>query len=98
MEELTRRIADVVNTAGVENRQDLREYAIELLKEQTERSDAPSAPSKATNAGFNPLGIALLLGLVSLPLLLLFAPVGLAMFALAGVIGLWGLLATLFHR
>lgn len=92
-------MADTVNRAGVEDRQALREYAIELLKEETELSDAQPAPSSVTNAAsFNPLGLALLLGLVSLPLLLLFTPVGLAMFAVAGVMGLWGLAATLVRR
>jgi hypothetical protein len=104
VEDLTRRIADVVNSAGVERRQDLREYAIDLLKEETERSDAvpisssssPSAPVRE----FNPLAIALLLVLVSVPLLfsIVFAYVGFAVLVVAGLMGAWGVLTILFRR
>jgi hypothetical protein len=101
VEELTHRIAEVVNSAGAENRQDLREYALGLLKEETELTDASPAPADGPNApSFNPLAIALLLVLVSLPLLLsiVFAPVGFAILAVAGLMGAWGVLATLFRR
>jgi VIT1/CCC1 family predicted Fe2+/Mn2+ transporter len=101
VEDLTRRIAEVVNSAGAESRQDLREYAIGLLKEETELTDAaPGSVDSAHAPSFNPLAIALLLVLVSLPLLLsiVFAPVGLAVLALAGLMGLWGVLATVFRR
>ena len=101
IEELTRQIAAVVKSAGAESRQDLRDYAIGLLKEETESLAAPPAPVEITDASrFNPLAIAMLLGLVAIPLLLsiVFFPVGLAVLVLAALMGLWGLLATLFSR
>ena len=99
VEELTRQIAEVVNSAGEESRQNLREYAIGLLKEETERDDAPGAPSNQTHAAqFSPLAFAILLGLVSLPILLLFAPLGLGLFGVAVVMGTWGVLDALFRR
>ena len=101
IEELTRQIAAVVGRAGVESRQDLRDYAIGLLKEETEFAEAPVAPAEITDASrFNPLAIALLLVLVALPLLLsiVFFPVGLAVLALAAIMGGWGVLATVFSR
>ena len=99
IEELTRQIAELVNGAGTERRQDLREYAIELLRERTEVGDAPRTGSAVgTVDRTNPLGMAILLGLVSLPLLFLFLPVGLTMLAVAVVMGLWGILATIFRR
>jgi hypothetical protein len=99
VEELTRQLADVVHSAGVEGRQDLRDYAIGLLKEETEFAEAPSAQAaRPASSASNPLGIALLLGLVSLPLLLIFAPVGLTMLAVAVVLGVWGIVLGLFHR
>ena len=99
VESLTRQIADVIKSAGSENRQDLREYALELLKEETEAGEpaARSAPPRR-NAGSNPLGIALLVGAVGLPLLALFPPVGLAMLAVAVVLAAWGVLAVMFRR
>jgi len=100
VEDLARRLAEVVNTAGPESRQDLREYAIGLLKEETERDDVPAAASTTqTHAPqFSPLAFAILIGLVSLPLVLLFPPLGLGLFGMAVVMGIWGLIDTFFHR
>ena len=100
VEELTRRIADLVNTAGVESRQSLREYAVDLLKEETERDDAAptSSTEKHATNNFSPLAFAILIGLVSLPLILLFAPLGLGLFGMAVVMGIWGLIDTFVRR
>jgi hypothetical protein len=99
VEDLTRRVADIINTAGADQKQDLREYALDLLKEQTEIVEAPEAPSRGTSRSrTNPIGMALLLGAVALPLLLLFAPVGLTLLAVAAVMGLWGVVQTLIRR
>jgi hypothetical protein len=99
VEDLTRKIADVVNSASPEQRQDLREYAVGLLKEETEVVEAMPTPSgEPRTSGTNPLGMALLLGVVALPLLLLFAPVGLTLLAVATVMGVWGIVATLVRR
>ena len=101
VEDLSRRIAEVVNSAGPEIRGDLREYAIELLKEETEQSDVAHGPGgPASPPPFNPLAIALLLVLAALPLLLsiVFAPVGLAVLVIAAIMALWGVIATMFRR
>lgn len=91
----------MVNAAGPEHRQDLREYAMELLREGTEVGDAPPTESRnaKTNApGSNPIGIALLLGMLALPALLLFPPVGLTLLAIALVMGVWGVVWTFLRR
>src|SRR2546430_10731936 len=50
-EDLARQLAGVVNTAGLESRQDLGQSALGLLKEVAERDDAPAAPpATATHA------------------------------------------------
>jgi len=101
VEDLSRRIAEIVNSAGPDARGDLREYAIELLKEETEQSDvAHEHRGTDTPPPFNPLAIALLLVLAALPLLLsiVFAPVGLAVLGLAALFGMWGVIATMFRR
>jgi hypothetical protein len=85
----------------VESRQDLREYAIGLLKEETERDDAAPSTSAETHAStnnFSPLAFAILIGLVSLPLLLLFAPLGIGLFSVAVLMGIWGLIDTFVVR
>lgn len=92
----------MVNSAGPEVRGNLREYAIELLKEETEQGDVALEPAGTRSAPppFNPLAIALLLVLAALPLLLsiVFAPVGLAVLVIAAIMGLWGVVATMFRR
>jgi hypothetical protein len=102
VEDLSRRLAEVVNSAGPEIRSDLREYAIELLKEETEQADVAHEPVEPGTLPrpFNPLAIALLLVLAALPLLLsvVFAPVGLAVLVIAAVMGAWGVFATLLRR
>lgn len=98
VEELTKRIAEVVNSAGIDNRQDLREYAIGLLKEETEFADIPPAAtaSKEVRSSSQSVGIAVLLAVVSLPLLLLFPPVGVVLLFFAVVMGVWGVVAGAF--
>jgi len=102
VEELTRRLVSVVNGATPEQRPALREYALELLREGTEIGDTVQAPpAGATGAratGSNPIGIALLLGMLALPALLLFPPVGLVLLAVAGVMGVWGVASILLAR
>ncbi len=99
VESLTRQIADVVNSASPEQRQDLREYALGLLRDETEVVEPmPTATGEPRTSATNPLGIALLLGVVALPLTLLFAPVGLTLLAVATVMGVWGVVATLVRR
>ena len=99
VEELTGRLATLVNNAGDGLRQEMREYAVGLLKEETEVAEAPTARESSTNAAnTNPIGIAILLFVVSLPLCLLFAPIGLVLMAIAVVMGVWGVLQTVFRR
>lgn len=101
VEDLVRRLVDLVNEAGPEQRAAVRDYALELLREGTEVDEATPAPATdaRTNAsGTNPIGIALLLGVLALPATLLFAPVGLVLLAVAVVMGIWGVAATLLRR
>ena len=89
-----------MNTAGPEHRQDLREYAIDLLREGTEAVDAPAArPTAQPGKGAqNPLGLGMLLMLVGLPLCLLFAPMGIGLVAVASVMCLWGIVMIVIRR
>ena len=89
-----------MNAAGPEHRQDLREYAIDLLREGTEAVDAPAARPAVERgkAAPNPLGLGLLLMLVGLPLCLLFAPMGIGLVAVASVMCLWGIVMIVIRR
>lgn len=99
VERLAERIAEVVNSAGPEQRADLRDYALELLKEGTEVGDVPEARSDGHDAkGSNPLGLALLLGAAGVPALILFAPIGLVLLSIASVMAVFGVVETLRKR
>ena len=100
IEDLTRRLVEVVNKAGPEHRQDLREYAIDLLREGTEAVDAPAART-ATAKGAksqNPLGLGLLLGVVGVPLAFIFPPLGIGMVAIAAMMCLVGVTMIVIRR
>ncbi len=60
-------------------------------------ADVVNAAGKSRQ-GFSPLAFAILIGLVSLPLLLLFPPLGGGLFAMAVLMGIWGLIDTFFRR
>ena len=90
---------EVVNRAGPEHRQDLREYAIDLLRDGTEAVDAPAArPTPARRSNNNPLGLGLLLGVVGVPLAFIFPPLGIGMVAIAAVMCLTGVTMIVIRR
>ena len=99
MEDLARRLAEVINKAGPGHRQDVREYAIDLLREGTEAVGQVSPrPGSAPRTGTNPLGMAILLGVIGLPMFVLFAPMGIALLGTAFVLGTWGVLSVVLRR
>ena len=94
VEALARQLASVINGAGSGQRQDLREYALGLIRDETEIVDATPGPAQtSTPNGGGPLATAVLLALAALPLLLLFAPVGLLLLGMAALMALWGVVA-----
>jgi hypothetical protein len=99
IEDLTQRLVEVVNKAGPEHRQDLREYAIDLLRDATEAVDAAAPrPARSRKASNNPLGLGLLLLLVGLPMTLLFAPMGIGLVGIALVMCFWGVVMIVIRR
>lgn len=99
IEDLTRRLVEVVNKAGPEHRQDLREYAIDLLRDGTEAVDTPAPRAARTKQqSNNPLGLGILLLIVGLPMTLLFAPMGIGLVGIALVMCVWGVVMTVIRR
>jgi hypothetical protein len=96
--DLAQQIADVINEAAPASRQDLREYATDLLRGSTETADLPESPPRPVARSTNPLGLALLLGGVSVPLLLVFTPLGFMMALMAVVLGVIGVGMTVLRR
>lgn len=96
---MARQIAQVINHAGREQRQSLREYALGLIREETEVIEAPTASTGSKDAAdTNPLGMALLLGVMAIPMGILFFPVGLTMLAIALVLGIVGVVSSVMRR
>jgi hypothetical protein len=89
-----------VNKAGPEHRQDLREYAIDLLRDGTEAVDAPAArPTTARRkTNNNPLGLGLLLGVIGLPLAFIFPPLGVGMVVIATLLCVAGVAMIVIRR
>jgi hypothetical protein len=99
VEALAQQIVDVVNEADPVLRHDLREYATDLVRGGTETADLPlPAPRSATAPSTNPIGLALLLGALSVPMLLIFVPLGLMMAVVAVVLGAVGIGMTVLRR
>jgi hypothetical protein len=98
VEALAQQIVDIINEAEPASRHDLREYATDLLRGGTETADlVPPAPRPAPPST-NPIGLALLLGIVSVPMLLVFLPLGLMMAVVALVLAAVGIGMTVLRR
>jgi hypothetical protein len=100
VERFTGEIAGLINGARPELRKDLRDLAIGLLRERVDEAEAgaPLATVGVATAPFSPLAVAIPLLLVGCMLLFLFPPVGLVILMFAGVMLVWGLIASLFFR
>ena len=96
VEALAREIATAVNAGQIEQREFLRELAVNLLREEVQISAPSGAAVPAEPLGsFNPFGIGIPLLLMGAVLVFLFPPVGLLMFAAAAVMIAWGVGTTL---
>lgn len=99
VEALARELADTINAGQVEGREQLREVALSLLREEVRLNEplVPAAPPPAAGS-FNPFGIGIPLILMGGVLVFLFPPVGLLMFAAAALMIAWGVGTTLLRR
>jgi hypothetical protein len=94
-------IARLVNAAPGEDREELCEYTIGLLREEVQlvETELPSGPATDAATGkFNPLGIGIPVLLVGGVLIVVFPPVGLFLFGVAALLMVWGVVATLVAR
>lgn len=101
IEALARQIAETINAAPVEGREELREEVGEVLRAEVREVDQPSSTGPAgpqPGGGFNPFGIGIPLILMGAVLVFLFPPVGLLLFAAATVMLVWGVGSTLLAR
>jgi hypothetical protein len=91
VERLARELGEAIRTVETEGRRvELRDYAAELLREETAGAPA-AATTPAAPRAMGPLALAALLALVGGVLLLVVTPIGIVFLLLAGIAGLWGL-------
>lgn len=92
-------IAHTINAGEIEEREFLREFAVNLLRDEVQLSAPTTAAALAPPAAsFNPFGIGIPLFLMGAVLVFLFPPVGLVLFAAAAVVVAWGMGSALFAR
>ena len=95
-----REIADTINAGPVEQREGLRDEVVSILRDEVRADDpAPQRREAAAAGTFNPFGIGIPLVLMGAVMVFLFPPVGLLLFAVAGIVVAWGVATTVFaHR
>jgi hypothetical protein len=97
VEELARHLAQQINSYPTERREQLREMAVHLVRDEVQIIQ-PQVGVDGGAAVFNPLGLAIPLGLAGAVMLILFPPVGLVLFAVAFLMALWGVAAVWLVR
>ena len=97
IERLAHELAQVVNEAPAAEREELRAYAVGLVREEVRGEEETIERSSGSGpASFNPLGMGIPVLLVGAFLVFLFPPVGMLLIVAAGAMMVWGLVATLF--
>ncbi len=101
IEQLTRETSQLIRTADRKRREELREYALNRLREETAPNRLDNdLPAYLRNAApFNPLVLALPLLFMGGLLLFLSPPLGSLLLGVAVLLGSWGILRPLlYHR
>ncbi|MFI5397666.1 MAG: hypothetical protein ACHQ9S_19175 [Candidatus Binatia bacterium] len=91
-------LAEAINSCSPEGREGLREDAVNILRDEVDISRPPVEAVASAAGAFNPFGIGIPLIMMGTVLVFLFPPVGLLMFAVAGVVIAWGVGVTLLTR
>ena len=96
---MARGLAQHINSVPSEQREQLREMVVHLMRDEVIIAPPASHGSSTGDApAFNPFAIGIPLLLAGGVLSILFPPVGLMLFAAAGLAMGWGVLSVLFSR
>ncbi len=98
-EELARALVRTINLAPNEQREQLREMVVHLVRDEVQIAPPVMYRSASDGGdGFNPFALGIPLMLAGAVLTILFPPVGLVLFAVAGLTMAWGVLSVFLSR
>lgn len=95
---LAHQLAELINAERPEEREILREIAVNALRDEVFVPQAEPTGAAWASQTFNPFGIAIPMVLTGSLLIFLFPPVGVALFGVAGLMVVWGIIVTLLVR
>lgn len=98
IELLAREIADAINAGQADEREVLREFAVNVVRDQVQVVDRRTAAAAPGATALGPIAIAIPFLMMGAVLIFLFPLMGLAMFGAASVMITWGVVAALFGR
>ncbi len=99
VERLAERIGRLIRSVEPEKREDLKELAFSLVREELIRGEEPQqAADGATPAPMNPLGAGVLFFVLGAGLSFVFGPVGLALMAGGLFFMVWGVVISWFKK
>ena len=98
IERLAQELGRLIQGADPERREDLKELAFALIREEFihQASDASSAAAGSIPAPFNPLGTGVLIFVLGAGLSFVFGPVGLVLMIGGVIFVVWGALISWF--
>jgi hypothetical protein len=99
IEKLAQELGRLIQGADPERREDLKELAFALIREELiHQPDEPAAAAGSAPAPFNPLGTGVLIFVLGGGLSFVFGPVGLALMIGGTIFVVWGGLISWFRR
>ncbi len=99
VEKLAQDIGRLIREVNPERREDLKELAYTLIREEMNQSAAGEVMKEGSPAGpFNPLGVGVLILVLGAGLSFIFGPVGLVLMLGGFIFILWGAMISWFKK
>jgi len=94
VELLAREMAEAINAGQADEREVLREFAVNLLRDQVQIVDTRAAGGAGVSNPLNPIAVAIPFLMMGAVVIFLFPLMGLAMFGAASVMIVWGIVSA----
>ena len=101
VETLASELAEVINSRQGEERNDLKDLALSVVREEVRSGEQNAEGGRAQEkleGSFNPIAMGIPVFLVVALMIVLFPPVGLLLLSVAGLMVVWGVVVSLFTR